>query len=198
MSPWDRQATIRRYERRFDAAEDELALIDRLGTPTAVAVELARDYVASPPPDGLPEIVEAEDEGEQLSLDQLVMETEPQDEAGTPESAPAGGAARTVYWVFAVLIGLPVALALLVVGVPFAYSGIWLIDAVLRTVPRLLGAFNLVSDVLLLAGAGAAGLAAGILLTWLGIWLSVSLCKGWIIHVILALDKRLRKGKGAA
>ena len=51
MSSWDRDATIVRYERMFMTARDPEALMEELGTPTKIAVELARDYVPSPPPE---------------------------------------------------------------------------------------------------------------------------------------------------
>lgn len=186
MSPWDRQATLRRYERRFDAAEDEDELIERLGTPTKVAVMLADGYVSSPPPadGGLPEIGEFfEDEAEQLSLEEFSPAAEEAPEA-EDAAVPARKGAGPVYWIFAALIGLPVAAALLCPGVPFLACGVSLIAAAVRGVPGLLGAFNLISDKLLLLGVGAAMAALGLLLAWLGIWLSIALCRLWILGVL--------------
>ena len=86
MSSWDRQAQIEKYSALFDGAENEEELIERLGTPTRVAVELAADYVSSPPPAievFSPEVV----------IESFTPDGEPVTGAGeAPESGAAAGA----------------------------------------------------------------------------------------------------------
>ena len=53
MSSWDRQAALRKYRALFAASVDEEALMDELGTPTKVAIELAASYVPTRPPSAL-------------------------------------------------------------------------------------------------------------------------------------------------
>lgn len=281
MSSWDRQATLDRYEAMFDEGGDPEAVMEELGSPTKVAVELAKDYISSPPPGeavardepeieviSLEQLLAEEDADISLTVDPLPAELLPVDSlpvepppaeplpaeaipvetfpAETPEppvpakaEAPAapvtgeppetapdepgkpdrstpvapapepirwdppapekagGGAAMTVYWVLAVLIGLPVALALVCVGLPFPVAGVVIIARTIRTVPALFGSFKLLSDVLLVAGVGVVRLAAGLLLIWFGVWLSLTLCRLWIFKLILPLGRRIRDEKEA-
>lgn len=247
MSSWDRQATLDRYEAMFDEGGDPEAVMERLGSPTKAAVELAKDYISSRPPG---EAVDRDEpEIEVISLEQLLAEEDagvslteaplpaesPESPAPaeteapavpvvmeTPETAPdmpetvpdapdrdapvseppvpekaGGGAALTVYWVLAVLIGLPVTIVLFCIGLPFPVAGVVIIAHTIRIVPALFGSFNLLSDALLTAGAGVVLLALGLLLIWFGIWLSLTLCRLWIFKLILPLGRRIRNGKEA-
>ena len=184
MSPWDRQAVIRRYAQRIEEAEDPEQLLEMFGTATKVAVMLADGYVSSPPPaEGTqPEIVTFSDEADaQLSLDELAPAEE---EAPAAEPVPARKGAGPVYWIFAVVIGLPVAVLLLCLGLPFLACGAGALAAGVRHLPGLLGAFRLISDKLLLLGGGVAIGALGLLLAWFGLWLSLSLCRLWIVGIL--------------
>ena len=253
MSSWDREATLDRYEAMFDDAGDPEAVMEKLGSPTKVAVELAQDYVSSRPPG---EVVDRDaPEIEVISLEQLLAEedagvslappppietmeieapaplpveereTEPPDpeaEAEAPDEPAAeippeqfpdvppappawdppasekpGGAEGAVFVVLAVLIGLPVTLALFCLGVPFMAAGALVIARTINTVPGMFASFTLLSDVLLVAGAGLALLGLGLLLAWFGLWLSLTLCRLWIFRLILPLGRRIRNGKGA-
>lgn len=70
MTPHDRNAKLKELNQRFDEAglEGEGAIIASLGTPTALAIRLAREYVPSPAPSA---------------------DTEPNETAGKPEAAPS-------------------------------------------------------------------------------------------------------------
>ena len=266
MSSWDRQATLDRYEAMFDEGGDPEAVMETLGSPTKVAVDLAKDYISSRPPGeavdrdepeieiiSLEQLLAEEDAGISLTAEPLpaeARETPSPAEAGapivpmiveTPETAPeepgmpdrstpeesapeqsdpdrgtpgqsapaplrwdppvrekeGGGAALTVYWVLAVLIGLPVAIVLFCIGLPFPVAGVVVIARTIRTVPALFGSFNLLSDVLLVAGVGVVRLAVGLLLIWFGVWLSLTLCRLWVFKLILPLGKRIQNGKEA-
>ena len=50
MSSWDREAEMNKYTAMFDAAEDEAALIESIGTPTQIAISVALGYKPSPRP----------------------------------------------------------------------------------------------------------------------------------------------------
>lgn len=252
MSSWDREATLDRYEAMFDEDGDPEAVMEKLGSPTKVAVELAQDYVSSPPPGeavdrdapeieviSLEQLLAEEDAGVSLSPAPPPAEAEeagapapaeaeeteppppeeepeapaapvgeepPEQAADKPSGPPAwdppspekpGGAAVAVYWVLAVLIGLPVALALFCLGVPFMAAGVLVLTRTISAVPAMFGSFTLLSDVLLVAGAGLGLLGLGLLLVWFGAWLSLTLCRLWIFRLILPLGRRIRNGKEA-
>ena len=244
MSSWDREATLDRYEAMFDDGGDPEAVMEKLGSPTKVAVELAQDYVSSRPPGeavdrdapeieviSLEQLLAEEDAGVSLTPPPLpaeaaetelpaseeegetspasLAEEEPEPSPDMPPVVPAppawdppvsekpGGAALAVYIVLAVLIGLPVALALFCLGVPFMAAGAVLIARTVGTIPGMFASFSLLSDVLLVAGAGLVLLGLGLLLIWFGIWLSLTLCRLWIFRLILPLGRRIRNGKGA-
>lgn len=201
MSAWDRKAVMAKYAAEFDAAEDIEALIERLGTPTRVAVVLAQDYVASPPPEEDDSAPVREHRELAEPLDRMFAEAEavpppapePEAEQRTPRRLRPGGVVASV--LFTLCVGIPVAAVLICVGVPFLSVGLALIGRALWELPAALTSFNLLSDVLLVLGAVAGLLALGLLLAWLGLWISVSLSRLWIGGVVLRLDARLSRGK---
>lgn len=85
MTPHDRNAKLRELTQRFDEAglEGEGAIIASLGTPTALAIRLAREYVPSPAPsaDAEPDKPEAdplaEPAAEQASSEETVADIVP-------------------------------------------------------------------------------------------------------------------------
>ena len=200
MSPWDRKVELRRYERMFDLAADPDKLIEDLGTPTKVAVELARDYVASPPPEAshwdefqkeqpLPDVPE---DGAEPAEETPVAESG----TGKPrrQTRPGGVAG---FALFTLVIGVPVGVALVCIGLPFLALGVSLIAAAVSTVLQNIGAFRLASDLLLALGGGMAAAAAGLFLAWFGLWLSITLCRLWIAKVMIPLANTLCYGKEA-
>ena len=114
-----------------------------------------------------------------------------------PASEKKGGVPLKIFWVLAVLIGLPVAIALFCVGLIFPVAGVVIIVHTVRIIPALFDSFNLLSDVLLTAGAGVILLAIGLLLIWFGLWLGLTLCRLWIGKLVFPLGSRIRNGKGA-
>ena len=245
MSSWDRQATLDRYEAMFDEGGDPEEVMERLGSPTKVAVDLAKDYISSRPPGeaidrdepeieviSLEQLLAEEDAGVSLTVDPLpaeapdspapaeagvpaapVIEEMPElipdrpDEPGQsalkppvwvpPATETKGGVPLKIFWVLAVLIGLPVAIALFCVGLIFPVAGVVIIMHTVKIIPALFSSFNLLSDVLLTAGAGVILLALGLLLIWFGLWLGLTLCRLWVFELVMPLGSRIRNRKGA-
>ena len=195
MSAWDRQDALKQYAAMFDAAEDESALIDRLGTPTKQAIELARKYVPSPAPapkarQDVPAEAAAEEVPEQICWN---LEPEPETPAeAVPETVrKVSGGALAAYLLPAIVIGRPMAVLLVCVGLPFLAAGAALIAAAVKTALAVIAALRLISDVLLTAGAALALCALGLVLCWLGLWISMELCYLWTAEVVVALGRRL-------
>ena len=199
MSAWDRQAAVRRYTWRLQRSSDPAALMRHFGTPTRVAVELAKDYVPSPPPADFKEGLEAEDFEEpdvwpydEPAPDRSADEKEfPQASPGHAGSSGPGGGMRFLFLLFCVVVAAPVALVLLCVGLPFVGAGVGLVMAAAAAVGAQIGALSLLSDILLLSGAGLMILALGVLLVWFGIWLGFSLAGLWLSKVVGSLGRRI-------
>ena len=189
MSSWDRQAVLEQYERMFAECADEDALLEELGTPTHLAVELARSYVPTPPPvrTAQPEPVEETDEPEQIAWDLSPETAEPKTELRTTLRRGALAA----YLVPAILIGFPITVALVCVGLAVAAAGAGLAAGAVMTALRMIGVLRLVSDILLTGGAALLACAVGVLLCWFGLWLSMELSYLWIGRVLFSLGKKL-------
>ena len=228
MSPWDRRAEIRRVGKLFDEAEDEAAreaLLEKLGTPTRAAVELARDYVATPPPDtsrwdNMPPPLPDEPEPPQAPLPVETFSPEaaegdlPEPDAGGDAAAPmddfdfpldavrekpaARGAGVFGFVVLILVLGVPVTLLLIGVGVPVLACGAAMIYFVLDCLIWNLRSFRLFSDLLLACGAGCIVTAAGLFFGWLGLFLSVTLTRLWIGNVLSPLGSVLMYGRRSA
>ena len=196
MSSWDRQDALKQYAALFDEAEDEEALIEKLGTPTKQAIELARSYVPSPAPapkaepETPAEAESAEEVPEQISWD-LDPEPETSEEAAPVTVRKLSGGVLAAYLVPAIVIGLPVTVLLVCIGLPFLAAGAALITAAVKEALTVIAALSLVSDILLTAGAALALCALGLVLCWLGLWISMELCYLWTAKVVVALGKKL-------
>ena len=184
MSAWDRKAALRRFERMFDRAEDEEALIESLGTPTKVAVELARDYEASPPP---------EDTGEwdlpAGTRGPVLLPADAAEPARVRRELSPGGIFGFI--LFALFVGLPVAALLICLGLPFMAVGAVAIGASFVTISETLGIFHLWSDFFMVAGVGLVVSAVALVVFWFGLWLSISLCRMWFVRVLGSVASRL-------
>ena len=89
------------------------------------------------------------------------------------------------------MIGLPIAAVLVCIGLPFIAAGAALIfTSVLQTL-RIIGLLRLVSDMLLTGGAALIVCAVGLLLCWLGLWISMELCWLWVGKALTGLGRRL-------
>lgn len=96
-----------------------------------------------------------------------------------------------IYAVFVLVIGLPVALVLTLLGVPPLLLGTGTIALVVYALMNMLPALSMVSDILLLGGAGLAVCGVGLILAWLGLWISIELGSLWINGVVLNLGGRM-------
>ena len=226
MSSWDREAALEKYGALYDECADEDEVAERLGSPTRLAIAIARDYIptapkkAVPPPDEETPSGETGDcpapadeaEAEELSPapeTPLVLPALDDTKAGAEPKTPLKAAkvsglrrklrplALILYLIPAVVIGLPAAAVLVALGIPFFAAGAALaVGAVyiaVQTIPQL----TMVSDVLMLAGAGLVCCAAALLLAWFGLWLSLTLGSAWI-RLVLRLGSRLCYKKEAA
>lgn len=211
MSAWDREAAMAGYLQQFQDSPDPEALMEELGTPTRLAIELARSYVPSPAPvreepepEQLPEEADLSDLGpempapaeetapevvpEQISWD---LDLTPEEPAVPVTQVVVRRGALAAYLVPAILIGLPVAVALVCLGLPFILAGGAACGLALHQLLQMLPLLPLISDVLLTCGAAVCVCALGLLLLWLGLWLSMELCWLWADKVLLALGRKL-------
>ena len=228
MSSWDRQAALKKYQAMFAASADEEALIEELGTPTKLSVELAAAYVPSPSPSALalaleqcpvaledmlrdpgvlaadltePEPPAPETAGlkpETWVFEQMELtETEPAPEApaaqacDTPPRRVVKGGALALYLIPAIVIGLPVAVVLVCLGIPFLAAGAATVFAAVLAALRIFGHLHLVSDMFLTGGAALVACAVGLLLSWFGLWLSMELCWLWVGKALTGLGRKL-------
>jgi len=214
MSSWDRKTALEEYAAKFDAAEDTDALVEALGTPTKLAFRLAVDYVPTVSPTrqaaAMAAITDPEDilfgsEGPVASLDpsslplphddvpEFLAQASEEDEEPEP-SAPKKklrGGVLAAYLAGVLAVGLPVTVALVCVGLPFLLGGAGLAAAAVYEVSGMIRTLWLVSDYLLVIGGGLAACAVGLLLLWLGIWISAELCWLWVGKLLIPLGRRL-------
>ncbi len=126
----------------------------------------------------------------------------PEPEDTEPEPQPARTGIRTgallAYLLPAVVIGLPVAVLLVCIGLPFILGGAGIACAAVYAALQVFGQLRLVADVLLTAGAALVAAAVGVLLFWFGLWLSSELCWLWVGKGVVGLGKRLCVRKEAA
>ena len=215
MSAWDRKDTLQKYEAIIDSSADFEELVANIGTPTKLAISLALNYVPSPAPvsipvepeaaeevqEDFPEIPAAGEEGEASPV--LITEDVPEVEE-VPEVIPQRPARKVRFFgllasiIFTIIIGIPIALVLICIGLPFVVSGLGLgagiVWGALAAIPML----ALFSDILAVLGAGLVLLALSLLIFWFGLWLSFELGYLWIGGVILRLGRALTYKKEVA
>ena len=228
MSSWDRQAALKKYQSLFAASADKEALMEELGTPTKLAIELAASYVPTRSPSALAEaLTQCPVALEDMLRDPGILaadlsrpeppassEDAPRPETWVFESAPATpplfaaetpyapedaapprrrvmAGALIAYLIPAIVIGLPVAVVLVCLGLPFLCGGGALIYASVHEALQVFGRLRLVSDMLLTGGAALIGCAAGLLLCWFGLWLSMELCWLWVGKALTGLGRKL-------
>lgn len=207
MSAWDREAALARYGAMLDDSVDSEALMEAMGTPTRLAIELARTYIPSPAPVEEPEPeLAATDEFVPLAVgepepvipeidmpEQIQWELDPEPEAPaeTPTKQVIKGGALAGYLVPAILIGLPVAILLICLGLPFILASGALVSIAVQEALKMIALLPLISDVLLTVGGALCACAVALLLFWLGIWLSMELCWLWVDKVLLNLGRKL-------
>ena len=207
MSSWDRQAVLDEYAAKFENCDDFDALRESIGSPTRVAIALARDYVPTPSPAQTAAAEEAEDMPEETASAEEAAESqpempapaeEPEPEAAAPAPAKrqkASGGAVVLCIVLGLVIALPVTVALLLIGVPFLVGGVCVVAAAVSAVLQALPALGLVSDILVVVGGGLAAAAVGLLLAAFGLWLSLTLAGLWLEKAVFPVGRRICRKK---
>ena len=99
---------------------------------------------------------------------------------------------------FGLIIGLPIAVVLICVGIPFIALGAGLGTIAVLTALSVIGLLAMFSDVLIIVGAGLVLCALAILLIWFGFWLSFELGWLWIGGVVLRLGRAMTYKKEVA
>lgn len=201
MSSWDRQKVLAEYEEKFSCCESEEKLIKELGSPTKNAVQLAASYVPTPPPAAIPVSPEKPDseaavseEGVQIGFEDLPTLAENEDDRIASENVrnpkKTSSFGRAVFWILAIVIGIPVTIVAACVGIPFLGAGAGILLADVVTALKIAAGLHLLSDILLTIGAALLLCALGLLLCWLGIWISMELCYLWVAKVWFAIWKK--------
>ena len=208
MSSWDRKAALDKYNALFDEAGDEAALIKMLGSPTHLAINLANSYVPTPAPAVMPAEEKPESpfaEFEDAPEEQPEALPVPVEELPLPEEEEPEKPARKVRAfglivsiLFGLVIGLPIAILLICIGIPFLALGAAVVGAAVAGVIEVVGMLSMVSDVLVVAGVGTAIAALGLLLAWFGLWLSIALGRAWIGGAVLRACRAMTYKKEVA
>ena len=99
---------------------------------------------------------------------------------------------------FGLIIGLPIALVLICIGIPFIALGGGVVGLTVWSAMSTIGLLTMFSDVLVIVGAALVLCALGLLLVWLGLWLSFELGYLWISGVVLRLGRALTYKKEVA
>ena len=226
MSSWDRQAALKKYRALFAASDDEQALMDELGTPTKVAIELASSYVPTRPPSALAQALQecpvalddllrdpgalaadlnelpSEDESELKPETWIFDMVEPEPETDAVPAVPTRLRLQTgaliAYLIPAIVIGLPIALLLVCIGLPFLAAGAGLIVTAVQQALSFFAQLRLISDMLLTLGAMLVACGVGLALCWFGLWLSMELCWLWVGKALIGLGRRLCMREEAA
>ena len=193
MSSWDRQSVIEHFKDRFDAALDRDALIKEMGSPTYVAIELARGYVPSPRPEGWksPDSNSSEDSDSPVfsNADSL---TEVMSEDNADQNRVRFRPAGLLFFILLVLlIGVPVGVILLLPGLFILAAGIALILVTVRMGSYAFRQLALLSDKLMVGGVLCVAAGLGLVFAWLGLYLCIRLPGAWIRHVLAPLGRKL-------
>lgn len=115
------------------------------------------------------------------------------------EEAPAGNnkkrRARPVavvfYTIVSLLIGLPVAVVLIFIGVPILALGAGAVALTVWAAASIIPALAMISDILMVLGTSMIISAVGLILAWLGVFISLSLGSAWIGGVVFRLGSKL-------
>ena len=111
------------------------------------------------------------------------------------KKAPLSPGGLILFLILLLLIGIPVTVAALCVGLPFLAGGAGLIALAIPFALRAISALKLIADLLLVFGSSLAASAVGLLLAAFGLWLSLTLAWLWLDKVVLPLGRRLCRKK---
>ena len=133
------------------------------------------------------ELVFDPDNFAELPPDEPIEPEEPA-EPGHPHRA-LRPVVTAVYVLFSLIIGLPVALLLILVGVPVLLFGGGIIALVVYAASSMITELSMFSDISLVAGTGLVICGVGLLIAWFGLWVSVELGSLWINSVVVRLGR---------
>ncbi len=223
MSAWDRKDTLQKYEAIIDSYTDFEELVANIGTPTKLAISLALNYVPSPAPEIIPveaaeeePIKELEGEYPLINAGEGEESLDPEGDAPANEETlgaeeeeepeiPAPRSRRKVRFfgllasvIFTLVIGIPIAVVLICLGLPFVVGGLGLGAGVVWAAVSAIPMLALFSDILAVIGVGLVLIALALLLLWFGLWVSFELGYLWISGVVLRLGRALTYKKEVA
>jgi len=216
MASGDRERALADYAAKFDACEDPEALIEQIGTPTKAAISLALNCIPSAAAEAQPEKPTAAVPAEQTEIPapdvrpaaEVPTAETVTESAAAPEPLPAVPAGRAtaakapiraggliVFVLLLLVIGVPVTLAVVVLGLPFLACGVGIIAVTVPFALKAIAALKLISDLLLICGGGLAVSAIGLLLAAFGLWVIAALARLWIGGVLCPLARGLCRKK---
>lgn len=181
------------------AGEAEAAPEEEAATATAEevsenAAETAEEAEAAP-------VEEASENGEEALQTLPEAEIQPEELQEEEPKKPARKV-RAIGLIgsilFGLIIGLPIAVVLICLGIPFIALGAGLGTLAVLAALSVIGLLAMFSDVLIIVGAGLVLCALAILLIWFGFWLSFELGWLWIGGVVLRLGRAMTYKKEVA
>lgn len=120
------------------------------------------------------------------------------DEAGTETAAkPLVHPRRykpvwtTIYTFFAIIIGLPITIVLICIGLPFITVGAAAVSLTVWLFVFVISGLSMVSDILFCAGIALAVCAVALVVFWFGLWLSIRLAEAFISGCVLRLGRKI-------
>jgi len=162
--------------------------------------------------EGHPELPAADESGEEEPADteesaaevSAAEENVPPAAEDEPEALPQPPKRKVrafgliVAILFGLVIGVPVAIVLICVGIPFIAFGAGVVALAVWAAMSMIGLLAMFSDVLIIVGVGLVLCALGLLLVWFGLWVSFELGYLWISGVVLRLGRALTYKKEVA
>lgn len=133
---------------------------------------------------------------EEVAISVPVVEEDVEEPARPKKRVRAFGLIVAI--LFGLVIGLPVAILLICVGIPFIVLGAAVVALTVWVAMSTIGLLAMFSDVLIIVGGGLVLCALGLLLVWFGLWASFELGYLWISGVVLRLGRALTYKKEVA
>jgi len=167
-----------------DAPEEVLSIEDALSNP--VTTEQAQNEVSE---------LSTQDQEPVFKNTETVFAFEETDEES--ETLPVlskrqyKSVLTTIYTIFAIIIGLPITIVLICIGIPFIVSGGAAVAFISWLFVFVVSGLSMVSDILLCAGVALAICAIGLVIFWFGLWLSIRLAKAFISGCVLRLGRKI-------
>lgn len=187
--PTDEEASESARSASGDALKNESAVFSK---DTDIAPEMLSALESAIERAEKADVLSGGDAEESASEPELSADEPCENVAGkSSDGRKARPAVLILYVLLSVAIGLPIAVVLIAIGVPFALLGGGAAAGTVYGFIHMIPALTMFSDVLLVIGAGLVLIGAGLLVAWFGLWLSIKLGCAWIGGVIFRLGDRL-------